>query len=264
MLLSSLKDEERIALRHELVTTGRMDYPGKEVRLYLDSMVEKGTRLQSCKKEPETVAWIESFFTDGDIFYDIGANIGAYSLVAAAFSECKVRTYAFEPGFHNYYQLQKNIALNNFQDCIVALQIALSDRTELNVFNLSSLESGTASHALGEAIDFQGRPFDPVFKQHVAGYRLDDLIHEFRLEPPAHIKVDVDGLELKVLEGARECLTQNVRTLLIELDEISGEAAEVIGLLASCGLTVHSKYKYEFGRDKSAYVGMFNYIFVRK
>jgi len=59
-------------------------------------------------KEPETIEWINNF-EKKDILFDIGANVGIYSLYA---SKKKIRTVAFEPAFHNFKKLKKNIKLN--------------------------------------------------------------------------------------------------------------------------------------------------------
>ena len=66
-------------------------------------------------KEPETLAWIDSFHEDS-VFWDIGANIGLYSLYAARHKNCRV--IAFEPSFFNLEILVRNINLNNLSPLI--------------------------------------------------------------------------------------------------------------------------------------------------
>ena len=71
-------------------------------------------------KEPDTIEWIDSFFREGDVIYDIGANIGQYSLYAAKKLKGNCRILAFEPEALNYSKLNKNIVLNNLTDSITA------------------------------------------------------------------------------------------------------------------------------------------------
>ena len=74
----------------------RLDWK-KEILLTVKSNMELKTRSNSCKKEPETIDWLTDNLRDGDIFYDVGANVGAYSLVAASIND-NIKVYSFEPG----------------------------------------------------------------------------------------------------------------------------------------------------------------------
>ncbi len=75
-------------------------------------------------KQPETVAWIDGF-NSNDVFFDLGSNVGIYSLYAAINKLCM--TYSFELYHTNYYRLLENISLNNFQDiCLPYLWVVFS------------------------------------------------------------------------------------------------------------------------------------------
>ena len=100
-------------------------------------------------KEPETIAWINSFEKDS-IFWDIGANIGIYSLYAALIQS--VQVVSFEPSSFNYFLLNKNIYLNKKDQNIRAYNIAFSDVNCLDVLYMESAESGNADHSF--SIDF--------------------------------------------------------------------------------------------------------------
>ena len=77
-------------------------------------------------KEPETVEWISTFNSQETLF-DLGANVGVYSLLAA---KAGVKVVAFEPEPQNFSVLTMNIYLNELSDLIVPLNIAISDRTD--------------------------------------------------------------------------------------------------------------------------------------
>jgi FkbM family methyltransferase len=224
-----------------------MDYERRDIFLNVDSDFEYRVRLHSCKKEPDTVQWIETFFKEGDVFYDIGANVGAYSLVAAKCFEGKVKVYAFEPAFLNFTQLCKNVLLNGSQESVVPLPIALSDKTHIANFNYRNLIPGGAVHVLGEPVDTEGNVFTPVARQPVLSYRVDDLIKHFGVRIPNHIKIDVDGTEFAVLKGMDETLNDpSVRTILLEVNASSGNEGEITGFLAKKGFAVNSKHTINY------------------
>jgi FkbM family methyltransferase len=68
-------------------------------------------------------------------------------------------------------------------------------------------------------IDYKGDRFDPVFKLRVLAFRLDDLVKHFRIPTPNQLKIDVDGIEIKVLKGAERTLCQpSVKSVILELE----------------------------------------------
>jgi FkbM family methyltransferase len=188
-----------------------MDYPG--VRLFVSSNIEKEVRRKSCEKEPETVRWIEGFKAR-EVFYDIGANVGAYSFVAVK-NGCIA--YGFEPGFENYAAFCRNILLNGFTGIASAFPIALSDKTCVDIFRYGSLEPGAALHCLGYPVDYRGNQFCSSIVQDVLSYRLDDFVRYFNVRLPDHVKIDVDGKEIEVLEGMGELLDR-VKSLMVEIN----------------------------------------------
>src|SRR5579872_3231912 len=81
-LIESLRLEAVGALMERLPPAHALDYAASRIRLLVSSS-EIGVRLRSVEKEPFTVEWIEQSLRPGEVFYDIGANVGAYSLIAA-------------------------------------------------------------------------------------------------------------------------------------------------------------------------------------
>ena len=134
-------------------------------------------------KEPETIEWIDSF-ADSAVLFDIGANIGVFSLYAALHRNCDV--YAFEPEAKNYACLNKNLLLNGLGRRVKALNVGLHDRTAIEFLHLHNLESGAALHALGEPIDRRKERFQPRFEQSVMAFALDEFIERFAAPAPNH------------------------------------------------------------------------------
>lgn len=257
-----LPDADTLDLQESLSITRRMDYPKADIYLSVTSKIELDARLNSCEKEPETVQWAEESLSPGDVLFDIGANVGAYSLVASKFHKGKVKVFSFEPAFPTFAKLCTNVAINGVSDCMVPMQIALSDRTGLQTFNYQNIDPGGALHALGDAVNFQGETFVPTFVQTVLGYSIDDLVAGF-LPAPTHIKLDVDSIELEIIRGARNTMTRpEFKSILVEVEEGTSSGQQIISLLEEMGLRVASKHRYEYG-GTSKWADTHNYIFVR-
>jgi FkbM family methyltransferase len=205
-----------------------LDYPKADITLL---GAAKGRRI-ACAKEPLTVSWIERSLRAGDVFYDIGANVGSYSLVAAASSHDSVRIFAFEPGFENFSALCQHLIINGFEDRIIPVPMALGAQTALAKFSYRFLTPGGARHFWTQSEE--DAPFESLYNQTILTYRLDDLVSQFELTPPTHIKLDVDGAERAVLTGAERVLrAERLRSVLIEVPQ---GADDVTPLLADAGL----------------------------
>ena len=81
-------------------------------------------------REPETVEWIAEYVKSQDVFYDIGANIGLYSIFAAKLHRGDLKVYSFEPESQNYASLNRNVYLNGLSDAITTLCMAVSDSSD--------------------------------------------------------------------------------------------------------------------------------------
>lgn len=225
---------QAIGAAHDVVL---LDYPAHDIRLHADTAQDL-RRARACTKEPHTVAWVEEHLQAGDVLFDIGANVGAYSLVAAAQGHEKVEVHAFEPSFATYAQLCRNVVLNGAQDVVRPWMLALGAATEVASFNYQSIEAGTSLHALGESIDYLGHAFVPAFEQRVIGFSIDDLVQRYDFPVPNLIKLDVDGTEFDVLKGARATLADEaVRSVILEVCPGRTDGDAVIELLGRCGMT---------------------------
>ncbi len=237
---------------------GRLDYDKRRIYMAVSSLMQL-KRLRACSKEPATVSWIESVVKPGDVFYDIGANVGAYSFVAWAVSNEKSKIYSFEPGSPTFAALEKNIALNHASNSITPYQVACTEKTGTFTFHYKSRKPGGASHILTQEGGSPYEHFRAAASEKIKGYALDDFISAFRIDPPTHLKIDVDGSEFAVIRGAAGILrSHGLRSILIEVDEKRSDAPELIDRLKRAGFTVHSKHQ-----RGSAGKRVFNYIFVR-
>ena len=192
-------------------------------------------------KEPDTIRWIDGF-ESGDVFWDIGANVGVFGLYAVR--QRGVRVLAFEPSADNFAVLCRNVEINAFEDYMVPYCIALAGDTELGVLNSPSREMGASLHQFGvkgEASRYWegGRTSSA---QGVVGFSIDDFIRQFRPPFPTRLKIDVDGIEWPILQGARNTLCdRRLRSVMAELplsDE--DERDRSIGWLSDAGFDLLS------------------------
>jgi FkbM family methyltransferase len=197
-------------------------------------------------KEPTTILWMDQF-KSGEVMFDVGANLGMYSIYAGKIRGARV--FAFEPESQNYAELNKNIFLNELTGFVKAYNLAASNQFDIATLFLSHFCPGYSFHDFGEnrwtsdmqfANHFVKR--DDRLEQGCMSIALDDAIGRGFLPQPHHIKVDVDGFEWKVVDGGRKTLkSPQLKTVLIETDNKISESVEIIETMTSMGW----KYSYD-------------------
>lgn len=197
-----------------------------------ESDIEKFRHDTWDTKEPETITWLDSF-ADGDMFFDVGANIGIYTLYCAAVHP-KCVIHAFEPDIRNYEHLKANVALNLFSS-VYTHQIAILDHAARDTFYAATGEvgctGGQAEHILSEA--FVHYPIRIV--------SIDRLVEG--LGCPQHVKIDIDGQELRVVRGMAETLKNpSLQSVLIEVDLTTGEREEIVSQFIAAGFTMENRF----------------------
>jgi FkbM family methyltransferase len=185
-------------------------------------------------KEEGTVRFITGEARPGDIFYDIGANIGPYTLMAAKRVRPNGAVYAFEPHASNFQSLIENIRLNGLGDVVKAMSSALNNQEGFFDFNYYMLDAGTSMSQLADRRDDHDREFRPVFTERKHGTTIDRLIEDGVIERPNLIKMDVDGNELLILKGMRTLLEEAPpRAILMEVN--ARHKTELYDFMSRCG-----------------------------
>jgi FkbM family methyltransferase len=235
----------RLAMRRRGV--GRLDYAGTPLRIRVTSDEIVQLRLRPVAKEPWTVEWIEHNARDGDVLYDVGANVGAYSLIGAVAAETRV--VAIEPAFANFAALCENVLLNDLADRVLPLPIVLAESSRIASLGSEGTHAGAAVHAL----DREGS----AYSQPVLAFALDDLVGSFGAPQPTLMKIDVDGAEVAVLAGAAAVLRDPaLRSLVIEAEDANTDA--VIRLLQEAGFTLARRIDERYGeRLPGVWYGVF-------
>jgi len=157
--------------------------------------------------EPNTIQWIQNFEKD-DLLFDIGANVGMFTIFAAI--NRKTRVIAFEPSINESRILNYNLFINKLGDLVKILGgIALSDSEGFDTLYIQQF-GDYGGNFLGESKDEYLRQVPMEFKQGCFKTTIDQLVFEHELGYPDHIKIDVDGIEHLIIEGATKTLSNRI------------------------------------------------------
>ena len=207
-------------------------------KLVVQSEIEIWRAADFWTKEPETIAWIDSF-VPGSVFWDIGANIGVFSLYAASRG---IKVLPFEPDDQNFGRLITNFDDNsnetddNFD--LISRKYAISDFDGKSTFYVPRPGAGRSGGQIGAAVDESGREFKPAESYDVETYTIDTLAR--RLGVPNHIKIDVDGHEWRILQGGHANLAlPEVKSVLVEVNNCY---ADIDGYMKAFGFSDFNRF----------------------
>ena len=232
------RTRDRLGREIPVTTSG-----GRRIKFYNDSDAASAIVRTTLKAETDTVAWIEAIPEDG-VLWDIGANIGFFTLyAAAALGGNGVRVVAFEPGAASYGALNRNIERNGMDDRIVAYCVALAGTTRTGRLNMGSVGRGTSAGGYHNGFDtvtgLMMDDIDPVFRQGSVGFSIDDFVSIFQPPLPTHVKLDVDNIEAEILRGGWRTLSAggSVRSMIVEMegDLDSPRNRELFSVMAELG-----------------------------
>lgn len=156
--------------------------------------------------EDEFLRLVLSCLRGGDVFMDIGANIGVYTILSALIVGEAGRVMAFEPETRNFAQLERNISVNSLKN-VAAFRAALGEENSQGQLfvdrpaaSLIPSEKAPAENEVAESVEI------------VNG---DDFRKAHGLPLPRIVKIDVEGFEYKVLRGLRETLSTPATELVV-------------------------------------------------
>lgn len=180
-------------------------------------------------EEPLVQRALRAHLRPGQTFYDLGANVGFFTLLGARRVGPSGRVYAFEPLPEAAAQLRANVARNGFAH-VEVVEAAASDR------------AGTATLLVGAASQvakLEGAPGPlgvPARSVQVPVVALDALVESGAIAPPDFVKIDVEGAETAALRGMEQTLRRHRPGVLCELH---GTHADVAAVLRACGYELH-------------------------
>jgi FkbM family methyltransferase len=198
-------------------------------------------------KEPGTIAWLYRTLKRGDVFFDIGANIGVYTIFAGYRVGDSGSVYGFEPHLPNAASLLNNIEINSLRSRVQVIAIPLSDQDAFEEFQYFSLNP-SRSHSQLRRSALRGQPFHPVATELKYGCRLDSLLAMGFLPPPNIIKIDVDGHECEIIAGMKDLLHSPAQPRSVQI-EIGAETYDyVTAHMAHAGYEMVDRHWTEAGR----------------
>lgn len=212
-------------------------------------------------KEPDTLKWINKFINKKNIvFWDIGANIGLYSIYASIKNK-KIKIISFEPSTSNLRVLSRNIFINNLHEKVFICQIALSDKiNKFFFFNENKFIEGYALHTLSNNTNYKKIKSENRYK--IYSTTAFDLIKKHNFKCPNYIKIDVDGNEYEIIKGfENELRNKNIREILIEIDIKGKNYKKILKLLNQNGFFVFQKYSLDLKKEEPR---LFNFLFKKK
>ena len=231
----------------------------KELLIYNTSETINWRVNRFFDNEPEILDWIDSFKKNKGkiIFWDIGANIGLYSLYAATIHK-KISVFSFEPSIKNLLSLLKNILINKLFNKINIINNPISN-TSLVLENMfeKSLDEGTALNYFNTNRDNEGKKHSNKIRYKLLSLNVDELIQKKSIEIPHYIKIDVDGNEHLILKGANKTLNNmKLKEIYIEINQKYYQQKKVI-------LDILKNKKFKIVKKFQKKNNTYNYIFKR-
>lgn len=237
-----------------------VDVAGKKIKYYCLGTIPLYRYETLLTKEPETIEWIDSLDPNA-VMWDIGANVGIYSVYAA---HKGLEVIAVEPMPSNFYTLTKNIEINNISEKVSAFCIALTNEVCIDYFYISTAQIGASQNSFKEQIGWDYSKLDDFkYKHTTLGMSVDKFIEIFNPKIPNYIKIDVDGLEKNILYGAPKTLANPaVRSMLIELNTDWEDYKDILNFVLSCGFTRWEKKRADIF-ENSEMRNSYNHIFYK-
>lgn len=193
--------------------------------------------LDEINNEPEALVVEEILTKHVDFtFLDIGCNKGEYTYAASKFLE-PYNIYSFEPN------PKLNFTLNKIFSEVNVLPYALSNEETKAKFKVPSL-NGHEDDSLG-SLNTENKETNETSADifEVQCKRLDDVVASYKIKRVDFIKIDVEGFELNVLEGAQHTIEEHSPLLLIEIEKKHHQEHTVLEIINSINTKHHNKYK---------------------
>lgn len=168
--------------------------------------------------EPWDVYHLSQWLCPNAVFLDVGANFGYYSIRLASMMHMIGHVYAFEPSRATFSRLCRNIALNRFGPVVTPMPVALSERkgfASLNEFDGNSGATRISGQNKGETIELD---------------TLDCFCEANQITRVDIMKVDVEGSEVRVIEGGNATLSRYRPVMMVEFNSSALEEAGTSGI----------------------------------
>lgn len=184
-----LLPEERI---YSMIYTGYLNYPEIGEQEFCKNVIKQGMTV-----------------------FDVGANIGQFSILFAHLVGQEGKVYSFEPVSSTIRRLKTHIALNGF-DNVFTEQLAVLDKDN----EIATINIFPEGNSVWNTIGNPSMPVKPVGKEKVSTITIDTYCNEHGIKNIDYLKIDVEGAELEVLMGCKKLLkSQKIKLLQFEVSK---------------------------------------------
>jgi FkbM family methyltransferase len=192
--------------------------------------------------EPHLIVWLKKYLKPGDSFWDIGANWGFISLPAARVVGTSGQVLAVEPSPANLTWLKRHIILNQCENIVTVIEAAVCEQND-GLISLNLLNDGNSpSNSLMFSGSVNGESPQVSQQINVSAISLDDLLAK-QGRSPKLVKIDVEGAELKVLQGSTQLLCSKAQPIIILAvhpfwQATSGDSQKIVNILKNAGYRI--------------------------
>jgi FkbM family methyltransferase len=195
-----------------------------------------GRALTVLTKQPGTIEWIDRF-RPNSVFWDVGANVGVYTLYAALRRDTRV--VAFEPAAINYFLLDANVEANRLDSHVDCLLVGLSNERTIGHLEVSQFDPAKSFSFRGKV----ARPYQA--RQAALMMSMDQLIEEHGLPCPNYIKIDVPGLTESIVAGGERLFRRDdLREVHIECSEEGKGGQRLVETLTRAGFVIAARHNH--------------------
>ena len=251
------------------ISNNKIIVENKKVTFFVPNSLIKWRVNTLYSKEPETIEWINEFSKRKKIiFWDIGANIGLYSIYNSIKNK-NTFSIAFEPSSSNLRVLSRNISLNKLQKKIKIFSLPLTKNLKgFMPLKERFFQEGGSMNVFGEKFNFEGKKLKSEMYYDLFGINIKFLLDNKLLDIPDYIKIDVDGIEHLILEGAGSYLkNKKIKSISIEINEnFKLQYLNVLKIMKNNNFVIrHKKNNIEnFVGANKKFFKTYNYIFDKK
>jgi len=168
--------------------------------------------------EPAECKLVMKFLKPGMVFFDVGANLGQYTLLAAQRVGIEGQVHSFEPSPRMFAELEFNVALNNFTDICVLNRVAVSDKP--GTAKLSRYEPG--KEVFGSLGSHTRKEGAIIGYYDIETITLDEYVVKTGISHIDLIKMDIEGAEFLALRGGERILSgTEAPAIILEMADIN-------------------------------------------
>lgn len=212
-----------------------------QVRIYTHDVIGRDIYVKGMFEKAEC-RFVTKFLKRGMVFFDLGANLGQYTLLAAQRVGSDRHVHSFEPSSRMFSELKFNVALNGLSNVCILNNVAVSD--EEGTAKLAKYEPGGEVYGSLGSQDWPSNKSITDYEE-VRTITLDSYIKEHNIEYVDLIKIDIEGAELLSLRGAHQLLDHsNAPTIVLEMADVNTngfgyKALDIWDYLESFGYRMH-------------------------